>query len=65
MGLFNEDQVKRLKQMGIQVEANKDYTPEEKKDMAFKVTDYIFSHSTKNNDIRDLQMENADIINIL
>lgn len=54
MGLFNEDQVRRLNGMGIQAEINKDYTPEERKNMAFKVTDYIFSHSTKNNDIRNL-----------
>lgn len=65
MGLFNEDQVRRLNGMGIQAEINKDYTPEERKNMAFKVTDYIFSHSTKNNDIRNLQIENADIISKL
>ena len=65
MGLFNAKQVERLKDMGIHADVNKDYTTEEKEIMAFKLTDYIFSHSTKNNDIRNLQAENADILNIL
>ena len=51
MGLFNAEQVKRLKDMGIQVDVNKDYTTEKKENMAFKFKDYIIGHSTKNNDI--------------
>ena len=51
--------------MGVKVETNKDYTSEEKEHFRIKVFEYIFSGSTKNNDIRNLQIENADIINKL
>ena len=65
MGLFNEDQVKRLERMGIKAEINKEYTAEEKDKFRMKVFEYIFSGSTKNNDIRNAQMDIADIINLL
>ena len=66
MGLFNEEQIKRLNNMGIyDVEINKDYNNQEKKEIAFKINDFIYSHSTKNNDIPNLLKENADIINKL
>lgn len=66
MGLFNEEQIKRLKNMGIyDVDANKEYNEKEKKELAFKINDFIYSHSTKNNDIPNLLNENADIINKL
>lgn len=65
MGLFNENQVKRLKEMGIKAEINRDYSDEEKNRMRTEMFDFIFSQSTKNNDIHNLQIKNADIINIL
>lgn len=66
MGLFNEEQVKRLKNMGIyDVKVGKVYNEAEKKKLAFKINDFIYSHSTKNNDIPNLLNENADIINKL
>lgn len=65
MGLFNENQVKRLKEMGIKAEINRDYSDEEKNKMRTEMFDFIFSQSTKNNDIHNLQIKNADIINIL
>lgn len=65
MGLFNENQVKRLKEMGIKAEINRGYSDEEKNKMRTEMFDFIFSQSTKNNDIRNLQIKNADIINIL
>ena len=66
MGLFNEEQVKRLNNMGVYgVEANKEYTNEEKKEFAFRVNEFIYSHSTKNNDIPNLLNKNADIIRLL
>ena len=65
MGLFNEEQVKRLNKMGVYVEENKDYTDNEKKEFLFKINDFIYSHSTKNNDIPNLLNENSDIINKL
>lgn len=66
MGLFNEEQIKRLNNMGIyDVEINKDYNNQDKKEIAFKINDFIYSHSTKNNDIPNLLKENADIINKL
>lgn len=66
MGLFNEEQIKRLNNMGIyDVEVDKEYNDTEKKELAFKINDFIYSHSTKNNDIPNLLNENADIINIL
>ena len=51
--------------MGVQAELNREYTTEEKKEILFKINDFIYSHSTKNNDVPNLLMENADIINIL
>ena len=39
MGLFNEEQVKRLNKMGVYVEENKDYTDNEKKEFLFKIND--------------------------
>ena len=66
MGLFNEEQVKRLNNMGVYgVEANKEDTNEEKKEFAFRVNEFIYSHSTKNNDIPNLLNKNADIIRLL
>ena len=65
MGLFNEDQVKRLNGAGIKAEINKDYTPKEREDMAIKLSEYIFSQSTKNDDIPNMQSKFADITNIL
>lgn len=65
MGVFNENQVKRLKEMGIKAEINRNYSDEEKNKMRIELFDFIFSQSTKNNDIRNLQIKNADIINIL
>ena len=65
MGLFNKEQVKRLNKMGVYVEENKDYTDNEKKELLFKINDFIYSHSTKNNDIPNLLNENSDIINKL
>jgi len=65
MGLFNVEQVKRLNKMGVYVEENKDYTDNEKKEFLFKINDFIYSHSTKNNDIPNLLNENSDIINKL
>ena len=51
--------------MGVYVEENKDYTDNEKKEFLFKINDFIYSHSTKNNDIPNLLNENSDIINKL
>lgn len=65
MGLFNENQVKRLKEMGIKAEIDRDYSDEEKNKMRTEMFDFIFSQSTKNNDIHNLQIKNADIINLL
>ena len=65
MGLFNKEQVVRLNKIGINVNENIDYTIQEKKNITYKLTDYIYSHSTKNNDIPNLQKEFSDIINIL
>ena len=66
MGLFNEEEIKRLNEMGIyNVEADKEYTDEEKKQFSFKIHDFIYSHSTKNNDIPNLLIKNTDIINKL
>ena len=66
MGLFNEEQIKRLNNMGIyDVDVSKEYNEKEKKELAFKINDFIYSHSTKNNDIPTLLNENADIINKL
>lgn len=66
MGLFNEEQIKRLNNMGIyDVDVSKEYNEKEKKELAFKINDFIYSHSTKNNDIPNLLNENADIINKL
>lgn len=65
MGLFNENQVKRLEEMGVKAEINRDYSDEEKNKIRTEMFDFIFSQSTKNNDIHNLQIKNADIINIL
>lgn len=65
MGLFNEDQVKRLEKFGVKAEVNKDYTPEERENFRIKVFEHIFSGSTKNDDIRNAQRDNSDIINLL
>ena len=65
MGLFNEEQVKRLNEMGVQVEIDKEYSEKERKNIAFKVNDFIYSHSTKNNDIPNLLNKNEDILNKL
>ncbi len=66
MGLFNDKkEIELLKNAGIEIEEDKEYTIEEKNNMSIQVSDYILSHSSKNGDIAKLQNEYSIILNKL
>ena len=66
MGLFNDDkELKLLKNAGVEVEKNKEYTMEERKNICMQVSDFIISHSSKNGDIQKLQNDYSSILNKL
>ena len=66
MGLFNDDkELKLLKNAGVEVEKNKEYTMEERKNICMQVSDFIISHSSKNGDIPKLQNDYSSILNKL
>ena len=65
MGLFNQENVERLYKAGVYAEVNKDYTDKEREDMNYKLNEFIYSHSTKNNDIPNLLSEYSDELNKL
>ncbi|MBP3254963.1 MAG: hypothetical protein J6M60_00515 [Clostridia bacterium] len=65
MGLFNEKNIEKLNKAGVHAELDKDYTDKEKEEMNFELSEFIYSHSTKNNDIPNLLSEYADELNKL
>ena len=66
MGLFNDDkELELLKNAGVEVEKNKEYTMEERKNICMQVSDFIMSHSSKNGDIQKLQSDYSSILNKL
>ncbi len=66
MGLFNDKkELELLKNAGIEIEKDKEYTIEEKNNMSIQVSDYILSHSSKNGDIAKLQNKYSIILNKL
>lgn len=65
MGLFNEENIKRLSKAGIHAKTDKDYSDGEKERMNYEYYDYIYSHSTKNNDIPNLLLEYTEELNKL
>lgn len=65
MGLFNEQNVEKLNKAGIYAEIDKDYTDKERENMNYKLNEFIFSHSTKNNDIPNLLSEYSEELNKL
>lgn len=65
MGLFNEENVKKLNKAGVYAEVDKDYTDKEREEMNFELSEFIYSHSTKNNDIPNLLSEYSDELNKL
>ena len=63
MGLFNDDkELKLLKNAGINIEKDKEYTTEEKKYIFMEISDFIMSHSSKNGDIAKLQNDYSNIL---
>lgn len=63
MGLFNdESELELLKNAGVKVEKNKEYTTEEKRYICMQVSDFIMSHSSKNGDIAKLQSDYNNIL---
>ncbi len=63
MGLFNDDkELNLLKNAGIKVEKNKEYTNDEKKHICMQVSEFIMSHSSKNGDIAKLQNDYSSIL---
>ena len=65
MGLFKKENVERLNKAGVYVEIDKEYTKKERENMNYKLNEYIYSHSTKNNDIPDLLFEYKEELNLL
>ena len=65
MRLFNEENIEKLGKAGITVEIDKEYTEKEIEEMNYQLTDFIYSHSTKNNDIPNLLLEYSEELNIL
>lgn len=63
MGLFNDDkELKLLRNAGVEIEKDKEYTIEEKKHICMQVSEYIMSHSSKNGDIAKLQNDYSNIL---
>ena len=62
---FSEEEIKRLNKINVQAELNKEYTKEETNKMFFKANDFIYSQSTKNDDIPKLLNNNADLLDKL
>ena len=65
MGQFNKQNVEKLSKAGIYAEENKDYTEKEIEEMNYHLTEFIYSHSTKNDDIPNLLAEYSKELNIL
>ena len=65
MGLLNEENVTKLNKAGIYAEVDKDYDEKERENMNYKLNEFIYSHSTKNDDIPNLLFEYRDELNKL
>lgn len=62
MGLFNTDkELQLLKNAGVEVEKNKEYSNDEKKYICMQVSEFIMNHSSKNGDILRLQNDYSNI----
>lgn len=63
MGLFNDyKELELLKNAGIKIEKDKEYTTEEKKYIFMEISDFIMNHSSKNGDIAKLQNDYSNIL---
>ena len=65
MGQFNKENIEKLNKAGITAEVDRDYTDNEIEKMNYQLTEFIYSHSTKNNDIPNLLAEYSKELNIL
>ena len=66
MRLFNDKkEIELLKNAGIEIVKDKEYTTEEKEHIFMQVSKYIMSHSSKNGDISKLQNDYSSILNKL